>query len=38
MLDRNNDGKIEKSELPKGGRFGRHHQWGGDDNDGEDMQ
>ena len=23
MLDKNNDGKIEKSELPKGGRFGR---------------
>ncbi|MFD1987766.1 hypothetical protein ACFSOZ_35690 [Mesorhizobium newzealandense] len=38
ILDRNNDGKIEKSELPKGGRFGRHHQWGGDGNDGEDMQ
>jgi Ca2+-binding EF-hand superfamily protein len=33
MLDRNNDGKIEKSELPKKGRgFGRHGQWGdGDD-------
>jgi hypothetical protein len=30
MLDHNNDGKIEKSELPKGGgRFGRHRQWGG---------
>jgi Ca2+-binding EF-hand superfamily protein len=32
MLDRNNDGKIEKSELPKKGRgFGRHRQWGGGD-------
>jgi Ca2+-binding EF-hand superfamily protein len=37
MLDRNNDGKIEKSELPKGGRFGRHRQWDGDGNEG-DMQ
>ena len=26
MLDKNNDGKIEKSELPKGGRFGDHRQ------------
>ena len=26
MLDKNNDGKIEKSELPKGGRFGHHGQ------------
>ncbi|MGX7872117.1 hypothetical protein ACVDG5_003835 [Mesorhizobium sp. ORM6] len=26
MLDKNNDGKIEKSELPKGHRFGRHRQ------------
>ena len=34
MLDRNNDGKIEKSELPKGGRFGRHREWDGDDNEG----
>ena len=32
MLDRNNDGKIERNELPKNGRMGRHHQWdGGDD-------
>ncbi|MER8375389.1 hypothetical protein [Mesorhizobium sp. M1406] len=37
MLDRNNDGKIEKSELPKGGRFGRHPQWS-DDGDNSDMQ
>ena len=37
MLDRNNDGKIEKSELPKGGRFGRHRQWS-DDGDDSDMQ
>lgn len=29
MLDRNNDGKIEKSELPKGGRMGGHRQWDG---------
>ncbi len=29
MLDRNNDGKIEKSELPKGGRFGRYRHWNG---------
>ncbi|CCV05600.1 conserved exported hypothetical protein [Mesorhizobium metallidurans STM 2683] len=29
MLDRNNDGKIEKNELPKGGRMGGHRQWGG---------
>jgi Ca2+-binding EF-hand superfamily protein len=34
MLDRNNDGKIEKSELPKGGRFGRHRPSGGNDGDG----
>ncbi|RUW21587.1 hypothetical protein EN858_12595 [Mesorhizobium sp. M4B.F.Ca.ET.215.01.1.1] len=33
MLDRNNDGKIEKGELPKGGRFGRHRQWDGGDGD-----
>ncbi|OWK22296.1 hypothetical protein AJ88_08130 [Mesorhizobium amorphae CCBAU 01583] len=33
MLDRNNDGKIEKSELPKGGRFGRHRPSGGNDED-----
>ena len=26
MLDKNNDGKIEKSELPKGGRFDHHRQ------------
>ncbi|WP_033838710.1 hypothetical protein [Mesorhizobium loti] len=25
-LDKNNDGKIEKGELPKGGRFGHHRQ------------
>ncbi|ESX03813.1 hypothetical protein X769_16485 [Mesorhizobium sp. LSJC268A00] len=32
MLDRNNDGKIERNELSKKGRMGRHHQWdGGDD-------
>ncbi|MET2827709.1 hypothetical protein [Mesorhizobium shangrilense] len=31
MLDRNNDGKIEKSELP--GRIGQHGQGGGSDND-----
>ncbi|TRC97422.1 hypothetical protein FJV76_00960 [Mesorhizobium sp. WSM4303] len=32
MLDRNNDGKIERNELPTNGRMGRHHQWdGGDD-------
>ena len=32
MLDRNNDGKIERNELPKDGRMGRHRQWnGGDD-------
>lgn len=37
MLDRNNDGKIEKGELPKGGRFGRHRQWS-DDGDNSDMQ
>ncbi|AZN98976.1 hypothetical protein EJ066_18555 [Mesorhizobium sp. M9A.F.Ca.ET.002.03.1.2] len=30
MLDRNNDGRIEKSELPKKGR-GFGHRWGGDD-------
>ena len=30
MLDKNNDGKIEKSELPKGGRRS-HRQWGGGD-------
>ena len=29
LLDKNNDGKIEKSELPKGRGFGRNHQWGG---------
>lgn len=29
MLDKNNDGKIEKSELPKGGRMGHRRQWGG---------
>ncbi|RWD15315.1 MAG: hypothetical protein EOS75_12075 [Mesorhizobium sp.] len=31
LLDKNNDGKIEKGELPKGGRFGRHRQWNGGD-------
>ncbi|MFA6156036.1 hypothetical protein [Mesorhizobium sp.] len=31
MLDRNDDGKIEKGELPKGGRFGNHRQWNGGD-------
>ena len=31
MLDQNNDGKIEKSELPKGGRMGHRRQWGGGD-------
>lgn len=31
MLDRNNDGKIEKGELPKGHRFGRHRQSDDDD-------
>lgn len=30
MLDRNNDGKIEKTELPKGGGH-RRHQDGGND-------
>jgi len=36
MLDKNNDGKIEKSELPKGGRFDHHDQ--SDDDDGDTMQ
>ena len=36
MLDKNNDGKIEKSELPKGGRFDHHGQ--SDDDDGDTMQ
>ena len=31
MLDKNNDGKIEKSELPKGWRFGHHRQSDDDD-------
>ena len=32
MLDRNNDGKIERNELPKKGRMGGHRHWdGGDD-------
>ena len=31
MLDRNNDGKIERNELPKNDRMGRHRQWDGDD-------
>ncbi|MBN9218844.1 MAG: hypothetical protein J0I79_12895 [Mesorhizobium sp.] len=26
VLDKNNDGKIEKSELPREGRFGHHRQ------------
>lgn len=34
MLDRDNDGKIEKNELPKG--LGRHRQWDGEGNDGAD--
>ncbi|RJT33491.1 hypothetical protein D3227_24990 [Mesorhizobium waimense] len=34
VLDRNNDGKIDKSELPKGGRFGRHRPSGANDEDG----
>ncbi|WP_292664569.1 hypothetical protein [Mesorhizobium sp.] len=34
MLDRDNDGKIEKNELPKGP--GRHRQWDGEGNDGAD--
>ncbi|MER9327680.1 hypothetical protein [Mesorhizobium sp. M0488] len=40
MIDRNNDGKIEKGELPKGGHFGRHRQWSdeGNDNDDDGMQ
>ncbi|MER9652619.1 hypothetical protein NKJ26_03750 [Mesorhizobium sp. M0152] len=40
MIDRNNDGKIEKGELPKGRRFGRHRQWSdeGNDNDDDGMQ
>ncbi|WP_137932146.1 EF-hand domain-containing protein [Mesorhizobium comanense] len=33
MLDKNNDGKIEKSELPKDGRFG-HRQWNDEGDDG----
>ncbi|WP_421913818.1 hypothetical protein [Mesorhizobium sp.] len=37
MLDRNNDGRIEKSELP--GRVGRHRQGdGGGNDDGGGMQ
>jgi Ca2+-binding EF-hand superfamily protein len=31
MLDRNNDGKIERNELPKNGRMGGHRHW--DDGD-----
>lgn len=34
MLDKNNDGKIEKSELPKGDRFGRHGQSDDEGSDG----
>ncbi|UVK44516.1 hypothetical protein BPNPMPFG_006442 [Mesorhizobium sp. AR07] len=37
VLDKNNDGKIEKSELPKDGRFG-HHRLGGDDGNDDSMQ
>ena len=33
LLDKNDDGKIEKSELPKGHGFGRHRQWGGEGGD-----
>ena len=33
MLDRNNDGKIERNELPKNGRMGRHRHWDGGDDD-----
>ena len=33
MLDRNNDGKIERNELPKDGRMGRHRHWDGGDDD-----
>lgn len=32
MLDKNNDGKIEKGELPKDGRDDR--QWDGEGNEG----
>ncbi|TGQ46790.1 hypothetical protein [Mesorhizobium sp. M00.F.Ca.ET.216.01.1.1] len=36
MLDKNNDGKIEKKELPKRGGFGRHRQWDGGGSEGDD--
>lgn len=36
MLDKNNDGKIEKGELPKGDRFGHPRQ--SDDGNDDDMQ
>jgi Ca2+-binding EF-hand superfamily protein len=35
LLDRNNDGKIEKNELPQGHGFGGHRQWDGRGNGGE---
>jgi Ca2+-binding EF-hand superfamily protein len=38
LLDRNNDGKIEKNELPQGHRFGGHHQWNGGGNGNDNMQ
>ncbi|MBZ9918572.1 MULTISPECIES: hypothetical protein [unclassified Mesorhizobium] len=34
LLDKNNDGKIKKGELPKGGRFGLHRQWDDEGDDG----
>ncbi|TGQ95827.1 MULTISPECIES: hypothetical protein [unclassified Mesorhizobium] len=34
VLDKNNDGKIEKGELPKRGRFGHDRQWDHEGNDG----
>ena len=33
LLDKNNDGKIEQGELPKGARAGQLRQWGGGDGD-----
>jgi Ca2+-binding EF-hand superfamily protein len=33
LLDKNNDGKIEQGELPKGDRAGHRRQWGGGDGD-----
>jgi Ca2+-binding EF-hand superfamily protein len=38
LLDKNNDGKVEKAELPKGSGFGPHRQWGGDYSDNDNMQ